>query len=313
MKLKGFVKSKIAEHGTRQLVRHIKRRYPERYGEIIASTVFITNPKSFSERLYCILNDIREKVMCKQCHIMAVSFGNFKTGYHTYCSKKCKANSEEIKLQNKTGREKTMMLKYGVKSLFCIKGFAKKTMLKKYGVEHSLQMKPCLRKREQTNLVRYGDKVPMNVKSVQDKKKATTLRRYGVEHNAQSEDCLRKMRETNLRKYGFESCMQNPHVIQKSRRTKIRNGTVKSIYPAIGKNEKAILDRQEKIDGCKIDRGFSVLTFRPDGYCHKTNTVYEVYEKKHRFPKQKKKDRERQTKITRKLKCKFVILWDLTH
>lgn len=81
-------------------------------------------------------------------------------------------------------------------------------------------------------------------------------------------------------------------------------------FHALGKNEEALLNEQEKKDNCIIDRHFSVDGFYPDGYCHKTNTIYEVYEKYHSYPSQIIKDRERQKLIQKKLNCKFVIIKD---
>lgn len=81
-------------------------------------------------------------------------------------------------------------------------------------------------------------------------------------------------------------------------------------FHAIGKNENIILDKQEVLDNCKIDRNFTVIGFYPDGYCHETNTVYEVYEEYHKTKYMKQKDADRQQQITETLNCKFVVIWD---
>ena len=84
--------------------------------------------------------------------------------------------------------------------------------------------------------------------------------------------------------------------------------------PNIGFNEKQLLDEQEKIDNCVIDRHFKVGPYYPDGYCHETNTIYEVYEK-HHFTVNKtiEKDIKRQNYIESKLNCKFSIIKDAAH
>lgn len=79
----------------------------------------------------------------------------------------------------------------------------------------------------------------------------------------------------------------------------------------LGTNEESLLNQQEMIDRCKIDRNFAVLTYKPDGYCHETNTVYEVYEKYH--DRQVFKDLIRENKICNYLACDFVIIVDRTH
>lgn len=84
-------------------------------------------------------------------------------------------------------------------------------------------------------------------------------------------------------------------------------------FHAVGRNEKELLDKQEKIDNCSIDRCFVVAGFYPDGYCHETNTIYEVYEKYHYSPSQTIKDEKRQEIIQEALNCKFVIIRDDSH
>jgi hypothetical protein len=78
----------------------------------------------------------------------------------------------------------------------------------------------------------------------------------------------------------------------------------------IGNNEIELLLKQEIIDNCKIDFNFHIKAFKPDGYCHETNTIYEVYEKYHRPIKIQKKDKIRQFKIQKYLTCNFVIIYD---
>lgn len=75
-----------------------------------------------------------------------------------------------------------------------------------------------------------------------------------------------------------------------------------------GNNEKKLLDQQEKIDNCIIDRNYDHPRYFPDGYCYKTNTLYEVYEVWHK--KTFEKDNIRRLKLQDELKCHFVIIYD---
>lgn len=99
-------------------------------------------------------------------------------------------------------------------------------------------------------------------------------------------------------------------------REKVRKGVLKSIkeigHSRIGRNETLILNKQEKIDNCIIDRQFYVHKAGKtvDGYCHETNTVYEVYEFRHLRKGKPEKDLRRQKEIEKVLKCKFIIIWD---
>jgi very-short-patch-repair endonuclease len=77
-----------------------------------------------------------------------------------------------------------------------------------------------------------------------------------------------------------------------------------------GKNETKILNLIESVNNVKIDRKFRIFEFYPDGYCHETNTIYEVYEKYHSKPKQRKYDEMRRHMIQDELKCDFVVIWD---
>jgi len=76
-----------------------------------------------------------------------------------------------------------------------------------------------------------------------------------------------------------------------------------------GCHESTILDAIEQREGITIDRHFKVLGYMPDGYCHETNTVYEVYEKHHN--RRVQKDLLRETKICNHLSCDFIIIWDI--
>jgi len=90
---------------------------------------------------------------------------------------------------------------------------------------------------------------------------------------------------------------------------RIINGNSKP-YFNIGKIEKQLLDLQEHRDNCKIQRQYHIkkLGYVVDGYCLETNTVYEVYEKRH--DKQVFKDLDRETEICNHLSCDFIILWE---
>jgi hypothetical protein len=98
---------------------------------------------------------------------------------------------------------------------------------------------------------------------------------------------------------------------QKMREAKIENIMKDGQWPSVGDNEKQLLDEQEIKNGCKIDRKFKILGYKPDGYCHETNTIYEVYEKFH--DKHIQEDLERENKICNKLGCDFIIIFDRTH
>ena len=75
-----------------------------------------------------------------------------------------------------------------------------------------------------------------------------------------------------------------------------------------GRREKQILDEIERKENIIIDRQFRTIGYAPDGYCHETNTIYEVNESHHK--NQIKEDLQRQKEIEDYLRCKFVIIED---
>ena len=80
-------------------------------------------------------------------------------------------------------------------------------------------------------------------------------------------------------------------------------------YFNIGKNETQLLDEQEKKDGVRILRQWDTgIGYVADGYCPKTNTIYEVYEKHHN--NQVRHDSNREIEIRNHLGCNFIIIWD---
>ncbi len=119
-----------------------------------------------------------------------------------------------------------------------------------------------------------------------------------------------KMKDTILQRYGVDHVSRIPGVSDKVIETRSRNnnyGIWKDHFlPTRGKNEKQILDIQERRDNCVIVRDYRVGRYWPDGYCKESNTVYEVYESHHKYKQDY--DVKRQSYIQHKLNCKFVIL-----
>ena len=108
--------------------------------------------------------------------------------------------------------------------------------------------------------------------------------------------------------YGKHHTEKTKQKLRSALLLRVANGTPLGV----GKNEKRLLDEQEKKIGKPIMRQFPIpgLGFIADGYCPATNTIYEVYEQRHDTPKNRKKDGYRQKLIVEKLKCNFEIIWD---
>ena len=75
-----------------------------------------------------------------------------------------------------------------------------------------------------------------------------------------------------------------------------------------GNQEEYLLKTLESIKQITIDTKFKIIGYFPDGYCHETNTIYEVYEP-HHF-NQVEHDLQRQHNIVTELNCNFIIIYD---
>lgn len=102
------------------------------------------------------------------------------------------------------------------------------TNLKKYGVKTPAQNKDILNKIYETNMSRYGQKTTLLDKTTQDKIKNTLVKNYGVDNPRKSKEINEKIKQTNLQKYGFENPMQNEQVKKKAEETNLHKYGVKS-------------------------------------------------------------------------------------
>jgi len=81
------------------------------------------------------------------------------------------------------------------------------------------------------------------------------------------------------------------------------------VTPSIGRNEKEIIDKYEKLMNCKFERQFRVAGFFVDGYCKEKNIVIEVDEDYHK--KRKEQDIYREEIIKRELNCDIIRIRDI--
>lgn len=154
------------------------------------------------ESYYRIINHIDIRPKCKMCGGY-VHFKNYKVGFNTYCSNKCKCN--DIDWKNK--RIETYINKYGVdnpnKSKE-VRDKLKQTCLERYGVENGGGSKQALEKIKQTNLKKRGVSCVFKDPLIKEKIKQTCLDKYGVTNGGGSKEAQEKIKETCLEKYGVE-------------------------------------------------------------------------------------------------------------
>lgn len=101
--------NEIKEYSNQKQISILKEK------NIISSLIFYTNflkENNFSERIYCLLNNIKERKLCKYCNKEEVKFKNNSIGYFDYCSNSCSYKDTAEKRKN------TNIEKYGVNNTF---------------------------------------------------------------------------------------------------------------------------------------------------------------------------------------------------
>lgn len=168
---------------------------------------------------------------------------------------KNKSQQEIDEIINK--REKTSLLKYGVKNPTQaeeVKEKAKNTNLKKYGCENVFQNEEIKEKIRMRNMELYGvehnsqtfnfkektsstwqNKSQEEIYMITKKRRETCLKKYGVESPLQNKEILEKVRTTNLKRYNASNPMKNPEIRKKALDTLNKNGSI-----AISKQQRYI-------------------------------------------------------------------------
>jgi len=207
------------------------------YKEIMNSTIFLPSASNFSERIYCVLNDITTRVTCKQCNTALKYYPPASGNYKTYCSVRCSLlNSEQQASKKQKYKEKHGVThhtqlesfqqeqkarnieKWGVDHQLKvpeIKQKSKDTCMEKYGVEYSFQSDNNKLKSKETSLAKYGVKHYTNRKQAEE----TTLLNWGVTNPLASPEIRAKIKQSIQKKYNVDNPMQSPEVQNKAKKT----------------------------------------------------------------------------------------------
>lgn len=114
------------------------------------------------------------------------------------------------------------------------------TNLRKYGNTCSLQAAEIKEKAEKTLLEKFGTTNMLTNIEIRERIKKTNIERYGVENPFASRDIQEKIKVTNIEKYGFASPKQNEAVKEKTRQTNIQKYGVPVSSMAESVKQKAI-------------------------------------------------------------------------
>ena len=227
-------------------IKHIKTNTTyANHIRLITKDLF-TDSVKISERLYFILNKLKEIPKCDNPNCNnKVNFSNFRLGYRTYCSPKC--NSSDPKMIKKI--KEINLKKYGTEFPIKLKEIqekSKKTNMERYGVDVSSKNKEVQEKAKQTNLRKYGTEHSTQNKGVQEKAKQTNLRKYGAEYTFQSELVKDKIKNTLLEKYGVDAPLKNKEIMEKFKQTNLEKYGVEYSLQNNDVKRKAIETNLEK-------------------------------------------------------------------
>lgn len=146
------------------------------------------------------------------------------------------------------GKEATKtFVRIKISGVFCkectLVGTRKKreeTNLRKYGNTCSLQAAEIKEKAEKTLLEKFGTTNMFTHEETKERIKKINIEKYGVENPFASRDIQEKIKATNIEKYGFASPKQNEAVKEKTRQTNIQKYGVPVSSMAESVKQKAI-------------------------------------------------------------------------
>lgn len=246
MSIKLILKEKLEVSGAKRISLEVKGD-KVLFDKLMEQTKFLNEKEEvgLSERIFCILNNLREIKICSNCRNKEVKFNGLGKGYSTYCSTKCMSNSKEIRDKSKN----TIKERYGGVHFNATEEVKKKrkiTNLEKYGVEHVLQNEDVRNKIENTNLKKYGHKTPLKNKSIKDKIKKTIIKKYGVDNVSKSQEVKDLKTATTFSNYGVLYPLQSEEIRNKMDKTMVdRYGEIHSshIDASNKKREQTWLDK----------------------------------------------------------------------
>lgn len=153
------------------------------------------SPSNLSEKLYIVLNQPPVKRPCGKYPL----FNTFILGYREFCGLKtiCQcARAEHSKFVT------VMNQQFSIEKKKEIQKKREETNLKKYGFITPTLNAEVKAKLAQTNLDRYGAETPFHSKIIQEKIKKTCIERHGVESPFQSSVIQKKGQDTTIHRYG---------------------------------------------------------------------------------------------------------------
>lgn len=268
------------------------KKEPEETQLIYNITKFLLKSVGLTERCYCIQNEIIIQPKCKTCDSTILCFVNKHIGYRTYCSIKCSASNLETREKCKQTNLKTL----GVENPFQsnkIKEKIKQTMIKNHGVEYPAQSRVIKEKQNHIMMQRHGVEHALQSNIIKEKQKQNCLKRHGVERvnqrhnpiafNQLSDPNWLYNQHTTLKKTMIQIAQEQGVDITTIRNYLYKHDIELQTHAGSFKEIKyldSIMNQQDIfIQHGKNGRQYKIpgTNLRVDGFCEKTNTVYEFH------------------------------------
>jgi len=214
-------KGKLIPYKIRFSGGYIKETKPTVYDSIIYHSNHLSEDCMFQQRIYDILNDIHEVVMCDFCKKNSVTFFKYSQGYAKCCSNSCAQQHSDTRRKI----EKTNLGRYGAKSPLqssIVQEKAKNTNLERRGVEWVLCDPEAHIKARETNIEKYGVENCSQREEVKELKRQKCIESFGVDCNFKAKEINDKIKQTNMEKYGVSCISKSSYAKKKSIETSFK-------------------------------------------------------------------------------------------
>ena len=165
-------------------------------------------------------SNVKIRYICDKC-------GEIKTIRYCDYNRRHKEEKDFCEKCKYEKTKKTNLLKYGYENVMGNEEIRKKreeTNLNRYGVKFAIQNADILNKIKRTCIEKYGVDNPAKSESIKEKIRNTDIKRYGTKHHLSSEEIISKKVKTCMERYGVPYPFMSDKVVEKARKTLYKNG-----------------------------------------------------------------------------------------
>lgn len=172
--------------------------------ELRNRTSFLPEDSGIGERVYCIDNNIKSRILCYCGN--PVNYLKYSIGYSKRCSKECSWNDPEVSRKRK------------------------KTCIEKYGVDSFTKTKDYIEKTKKTNNEKYGVDFYFQSNEIKDITIKKNIEKYGVHHHMKSKKFIKEFKENNIRKFGVDNVSKLDYIKERKKETFNKNYGIDHIF-----------------------------------------------------------------------------------